>query len=155
MKILKTLGALLGAGALVLALGGTAAAEGNPPSAECAGFDFYFKIQAPENGAYDSSSPDVETNWPGQAITISNAADGNQEFDWASAQVVSQVVVKFGNDEVVLTGSLPGMSGSVDNNDQNAISHVTWCGDPTTTTTTSSFESSTTSSVESSTTSTV
>jgi hypothetical protein len=116
----------LAAAAFVLPSGSFAA--GNPPSVECAGFDFYFKIQTPTDGTYEAGDPGVEASWPGQVITISNASDDDQSFDWASTQVVSQIVVKAGDDSTTITGGLPGTSGSIDNDDQQAISHVTWCG---------------------------
>jgi hypothetical protein len=111
-----------------------ALAEGNPPDVECAGYDFYFKIDNIGDGGivagtYTGSSTDVDTNWNGQEITISNVATGGQSFDWASTLTVSQVVSKEGSSESVSTTGLPGTSGSVSDLTQQGLSHVTFCGD--------------------------
>ncbi len=133
-------------GAALIAPAGTLAVQGgNPPTSdlECGGYAYYFKIQAPSAGVYASGGTGVETNWPSQVITISNASDGNQQFDWASSQVVLKVAVKFGNAYFYPTIASGGLSGTVDNNNQNGISHVTWCGNPVTTTTTTADETTT------------
>jgi hypothetical protein len=139
-RMTRTAGWLAVAGLLSAALIAptTVNAQGADPfnSDECEGYTYYFKIQAPSDGTYDDGDSGVETNWPGQVITISNGADGNQEFDWASTEVVLKVAVKFGNDYFHPAIAADGLSGHVDNNNQNGISHVTWCGNPVTTTTT-------------------
>lgn len=161
MKLTRTtrnVGWLVVAGLLGAALiaPATALADGSNPTSddECGStYAYYFKIQAPENGSYESGDAGVETNWPGQALTISNATNANQSFDWASTQVVLKVAVKYGNFYFWPTIAPNGLSGSVVNANQNAISHVTWCGNPVTTS--SSSSSSSTSSSTTSSTSTI
>ena len=137
-RMTRTAGWLAVAGLLSAALIAptTAFAEGSNPASECEGYTLYFKIQAPSDGVYENGDAGVETNWSGQVITVSNAADGNQQFDWAATQVVLKVTVKYGNQHFHGSIAPDGLSGTVDNNNQNAISHVTWCGSPVTTTTT-------------------
>jgi hypothetical protein len=109
-------------------------AEGNPPDVECAGYDFYFKIDNIGDGGivagtYTGSSTDVVTNWTGQEITISNVSGGGQAFDWSSTLTVSAVVSKEGSSDFTTTTGLPGTSGSVSDQTQQGLSHVTFCGD--------------------------
>ena len=120
-------------GAALLAPATAQAAEGNPPSVECAGYDYYLKIDGIGSGgivagSYTDGTADVVTNWTGQTITISNVGSGGQDFDWASTLTVSQVVSKEGSDESVWTTGLPGKSGSVTSQFQQGLSHVTFCG---------------------------
>ena len=125
--------ALLGA-ALIAPQAVSAVDGGNPPEVECAGFDFYFKIDnigddGISAGTYTSSTTHVITNWTGQEITISNVSGGGQSFDWSSTLTVSAVVVKEGSEETVVTAGLPGTSGSVSSFFQQGLSHLTFCGD--------------------------
>ena len=138
-RMTRTAGWLAVAGLLSAALiaPASAFAQGSSPATECEGYTLYFKIDdAPSDGVYENGDAGVETNWSGQVITVSNAADGNQQFDWAATQVVLKVTVKYGNQHFHGSIAPDGLSGTVDNNNQNAISHVTWCGSPVTTTTT-------------------
>ena len=105
-----------------------ASAAGGPLDNDCAGYDFYLKIDnvgdgGVENGSYTEGTPNVATNWDGQTITITDST--GQAFDWAASLPVDQVFVKFGNDSFIAAG---GLSGHVDNDNKNAISHVTFCG---------------------------
>jgi hypothetical protein len=124
---------LLGA-ALVAPATAFAVAGGNPPSVECEGHDFYLKIDNVGEGGvsagdYTDGTANVETNWDGQTITISNVTDGGQSFAWASTEVVSHVVSKEGDSEFANDSGLPGTSGSVVGQIQQGLSHVTFCGD--------------------------
>jgi hypothetical protein len=154
MKLTRTtrnVGWLVVAGLLGAALIAPAgvSATGNPPSTECAGFTYWFKIdslsEAPlEEKTYTDADGQVETNWPDQEITISNLSEDGQTFDWASTEVVSKVVSKEGSDEFSSTTGLPGTSGSVADATQQGLSHVTFCGNAVTTTETETTETETT-----------
>ena len=126
-----TAAALIGA---ALVAPQAAFAAGNPPDVECAGYDYYFKIDNIGDGGivagtYTGSTTDVETNWTGQEITISNVGGGGQTFNWSSTITVAAVVSKEGSSEFVTTTGLPGTSGSVSDAIQQGLSHVTFCGD--------------------------
>jgi len=109
------------------------AAEGNPPTTECAGYAYYFKI---DEGAgvisaktYTSATNNVVTNWPGQEITISNIGGGGQTFDWAATMGVSKVVTKEGSNDVFHVYDPPALSGPVADETDLGLSHITFCGD--------------------------
>jgi len=148
VSTIRKVGWLSVASMLALALLAPAASanEGNPPSVECAGYAYYFKI---DNGVltestYAEGDADVVTNWAGQEITISNIADGGQTFDWSSALPVSQVVTKEGATEYPEPFNPPVFEGSVADEIQQGLSHITFCGDDPTTTTTTTTETTTT-----------
>jgi hypothetical protein len=134
---LRTAGWLASAalvGAAILSPAAVAAADGNPPSVECAGYAYYLKIEGLGGGisagSYTDGTANVLTNWAGQTITISNVANGGQDFAWASTKTVSQVVSKEGQAEFFWTTGLPGKAGTVTSQIQQGLSHVTFCGDP-------------------------
>jgi hypothetical protein len=104
---------------------------GNPPTVECEGYDFYFKIDSGDlsETTYKDGDADVVTNWPGQEITISNIADGGQAFDWSSTEPVGKVVTKEGQDEFFAVYDPAVTSGSVADAIQQGLSHITFCGD--------------------------
>ena len=85
----------------------------NESSIHYSWFGFLCGSGTATNGTYTGSSTDVESNWTGQEITISNVGTGGQAFDWSSTLTVSQVVSKEGSSEFVSTTGLPGTSGSV------------------------------------------
>jgi len=134
VSTVRKVGWLSVASMLALALLAPAAnAEGNPPTTECAGYDYYFKI---DQGAgviseqtYAAGDTDVVTNWPDQEITISNIGGGGQTFDWASTEGVSLVVTKEGSNDVTTPYDPPAFSGSVADETQLGLSHITFCGD--------------------------
>jgi hypothetical protein len=122
------------------------AAEGNPPSVECAGYTYYFKIDTGDlnEATYADGDADVVTNWPGQEITLSDIAEGGQTFDWSSTEAVSQVVHKEGSQEFATVYDPAVWAGSVADMSQQGISHITFCGNPVTTTTTDTTTTETT-----------
>lgn len=139
---MRTLGWVAVASMLAVALlapGGATAAEGNPPGVECAGYAYHFKIDTGdlENRTYTAAdAPLVVTNWAGQEITISNF--NGQTFSWSSTLPVGKVVWKEGSVEPSITYDPPVTSGSITDDTQQGLSHVTFCGGATTTTTTTS-----------------
>jgi hypothetical protein len=120
--------AVIGSLATTALVAPAAASAGGPLDDDCAGYDFYLKIDnvgngGVENGSYTDGTPNVPTNWDGQTITVTDST--GQAFDWAATRPVDQVFVKFGTDSFIAAG---GLAGHVDNDDKNAISHVTFCG---------------------------
>ena len=108
-------------------------AGGANPSAECGDLSLFFKIDdisdsGVKPGVYTGDSAHVETNWPGQVITISNVTAAGQAFDWAATKLVAKVAWKEGTNIYSSTDGLPGYAGSVDDRIKQGISHVTFCG---------------------------
>jgi hypothetical protein len=108
-------------------------AGGANPSSECGDLSLFFKIDdiadsGIKPGVYTGDSAHVETNWHGQAITISNVTAEGQAFDWASTKLVTKVAWKEATNIYSSTDGLPGYAGSVDDRIKQGISHVTFCG---------------------------
>jgi len=89
----------------------------------------------------------VASNWTGQAITLSNLSGDGQTFDWSSTLAVSGVLVKAASDNHALYTYVPPVTSDTElthGGGQQAISHLLFCGDPSTTTTTTTTETTTT-----------
>jgi LPXTG-motif cell wall-anchored protein len=110
-----------------------------------------FKINtAPANQVYDVSAADSGVEG-GATITISNAGvvNGVYEFDWASSIGWDAVIVKQGDGAAVYTYVTDSMGDTnlhpslTNGQPTNGISHVTFCRDNVTTTTTESTTTTT------------
>lgn len=132
-RVLRLAASALLAGLLLVpgaALAADHTADSNSPERACDGYLYYFRItgNAVYDGTYDASDNEVLTNWMGQVVTVTNAAEDGQAFDWASTKTAHVVIAKEGNAGGTYTAGLPGKSGSIDDQTPQALSTVTWCG---------------------------
>ena len=143
--------ALLGpAAGPALATGPTDPGSGNPTCTDLnPAWTLSFKIDTGDlqNNTYTSATQSVETNWTGQAITLSNVSGNGQTFNWSSLLAVSGVLVKAGNDNHALYTYIPPVTsdtGLTHGPNQQGISHLTFCGAEGTTTSTTTTGTTTT-----------
>jgi hypothetical protein len=136
---LRALGWLAVVGMLAAAMLGpsavaVSATEATNPTCADLGYSLSFKIDTGqlEEKTYTSSTAAVETNWSGQAITITNLSDDGQTFDFSATLAVGAVFVKAGDTNSNLYTYSPAVTaaaGLTHGGGTQAISHLLFCGD--------------------------